>query len=295
MRIHRRCFPCILNQLLGMGAALALDDERMNAVYFRALRLMAAAGVPEGTAPEFAERLYDGFVEATGCADPYRRLRQAQNRMILDRIDFFRDQITGAADPLRRAARYALMGNIMDYGVAARLDPAALFEDMESWSLRVDDYAEFRDRLEKSDRVLVIADNAGEIVFDRLLIEQMITVNPRARFFYAVRSKPAINDVILRDAREVGIGRFAEILESGSTFAGTLLGRSTPQFRRLFCESDLIVSKGQGNFETLEGEAGDPLFVFQIKCQVVADHTGLGFGDRILGFRSGIRSAAGVL
>ena len=293
MKLDRRCFPCILNQILRMGAALNLDDSQIDAVFTRALSLAAARPDRSLSAPEFAEGVYDGFGEATGMADPYRLLRQQQNRMILDRLGIYRDNILSADDPLFAAALYALTGNIIDYGAMATMDTAPLFENRPDPNLEVNDYQLFRQRLQAAGTVLVIADNAGEVVFDRLFLEQMKKAAAGARFYYAVRSKPVINDVVLADAEEVGIGGYATVIESGSTCAGTVLNKTSARFGSVFESADLVIAKGQGNFETLEDGPGDPLFIFQVKCRVVAEYIGLPVGGRVLGFAQTIRGGVG--
>jgi uncharacterized protein with ATP-grasp and redox domains len=165
-----------------------------------------------------------------------------------------------------------------------------LFKDHRSVEPVLNDFTRFRGILQKGKKIVVIADNAGEAVFDLLFLEQMIKENPQADFFYAVRSRPAINDVIKEDAEFIGIGRLARIIESGSTVPGTIIQKANPEFRDLFFECDLIISKGQGNFETLEGEPRDVLFVFKVKCDVVARHTGLKKGDLVFAFKNTILS-----
>jgi uncharacterized protein with ATP-grasp and redox domains len=295
MKLDRRCFPCILNQVLRMGKALGLDDARIDTVFDRALDLMAAAGFDRNqSAPEFAEGVYDGFIEAAGTTDPYHPLRQRQNRMILDRLDLYRNRIVNSGDPLFAAALYALTGNIIDFGAMSTMDEAPLFAEKPDDNLDVNDYPLFRRRLHEAGTVLVIGDNAGEVVFDRLLLEQMARMGVATRFFYAVRSKPIINDVVAEDAEAAGIGAYAEVIESGSSFAGTVLAKTNSRFRSVYETAGLVISKGQGNYETLEGEPGDPLFIFQVKCLAVAEHTGLPLGARVLGFASSIGADRGV-
>jgi uncharacterized protein with ATP-grasp and redox domains len=110
--------------------------------------------------------------------------------------------------------------------------------------------------------------------------------NQKSTIFYAVRSAPAINDILKNEAEYVGIDHFANILESGSTFAGTRISRTTPEFKKVYHGADLIISKGQGNFETLESETGQEriLYIFKVKCAVVAQTVQLDLGSMIFAF-----------
>ena len=131
--------------------------------------------------------------------------------------------------------------------------------------------------------ILYLADNAGEIAFDRLLVEQI----PTERVTVAVRGHPVINDATLHDAQAVGLDRIVEVVENGSDAPGTILKDCSADFRRRFAEADLIIAKGQGNFESLYDAPGNLLFLFKVKCSVVAGHVRQPIGMQVL-----IQSAA---
>ncbi len=288
MNMKNECVLCVLNQILRVSNFLNRSEEMTNKIFFQALKQASRTDFLSLTAPEFAEHIYDIFSRMSGDDDPYKKLRKDQNEMILNRIDYFRDEIKGSRDRLFTAGFYSLIGNMIDYGGVQLYDEVELFKKYQSVKLALNDFSEFKKKLKRGKKILIIADNAGEAVFDLLLLEQMRVVNPEADFFYAVRSKPAINDVIKEDAEFIGIGQFASILESGSTFAGTIIKKSSPRFKDVFFTSDLIISKGQGNFETLEGESENILFVFKVKCDVVARYTGLKMGDLVFAFKDSI-------
>jgi uncharacterized protein with ATP-grasp and redox domains len=288
MNMQNSCVCCVLNQMLRVSGYLACSREVTDRVFGLALKKISRMDYPTMTAPECAEHIYAIFSQVTGDPDPYKRLRKEQNMMIMDRIGFFRDKIKHSDDPLFSSLLYSLMGNMIDYGGEDLVDDIDVFKQYDSLRLTVNDYPLFRERLLKGNQILILADNAGEAVLDLLFLEQMKKFNPRATYHYGVRSKPAINDVLIDDARFIGIDQYAHLLETGSTFAGTRLSRSSPEFREIYHEADLVISKGQGNFETLEAESDDILFSFKVKCEVVAAYTGLKKGDLVFGFRSSI-------
>lgn len=289
MNMQSRCVVCILNQMLRLSDLLKYDETFVRRVFIRAARQISEMDFFSMTAPEFAEYIYDIFSKESGNSDPYRNLRKSQNEMVLNQIGYFRKEIENSPDPLFTAAFYSLIGNIIDYGGQELYNLDVLFDQYHGTPIALNDFPVCQAKLLAGNRILIIADNAGEAVFDLLLIEQIRRLNPSARLFYAVRSKPAINDVLREDAESIGIDRHAMILESGSTFAGTRINRANAIFRELYDSSDLIISKGQGNFETLETEPENIFFVFKVKCDVVARYIGMQNGDLILAFRETIQ------
>jgi len=288
MNMQNSCVLCVLNQILRVSDFLNCSQITTDEVFRLALEKIPRLDFPSMTAPEFAEHIYDIFSHVSGEPDPYRRLRKEQNMMIMNRIGYFRDKIDCSDNPLFTALFYSLMGNMIDYGGEDLYDDVDIFKQYGSIQLTVNDFPLFRERLLRGNQILILADNAGEAVFDLLFLEQMKRVNSRATYHYGVRAKPAINDVLIDDAKFIGLDRHANLLETGSTFAGTRLARSSPEFRKIYHEADLVISKGQGNFETLEAESDDILFSFKVKCEVVAAYTGLKKGDLVFGFRSSI-------
>lgn len=268
---------------------MKLDEEKKDIILQKALKRAGDISFKDITSPQFSEKLYEVVVEVSGEADPYRALRREQNHLVMDRIDVFRERIRRSPDPLLTAGYYALLGNIIDYGGVRIFDTDEIFKQSGEIDITVNHYPEFRKRLQGAERLLVLADNAGEAVFDRLFIEEMKRFRPRLEVYYGVRSKPAINDVIMEDAEYIGIPEVAHVLETGSTCAGTLVGSGTEAFRDIYYGSDIIISKGQGNFETLESEPEDILFIFKVKCDIVARYINLPLGSMVFAFNHAAR------
>ncbi len=291
MLMERRCLDCVLNQIRRVCRFLSLDGEATAAIHRRSRLLAAQTGTVGLTAPQFSAGLYAAAAELSGEPDPYRLEKRRQNEMILGRLDFFTRRIRRARDPLRRAAWYALLGNVIDLGAEREFDPGVLFAARSRARPDVDEFEAFRRRLPRCRDLLYIGDNAGEAVLDRLFIAEVRRQWPGLRVHYAVRSQPAINDVLAGDACHAGLDRVATIVESGSPFAGVVPSLADPGFRRLFAAADLVVAKGQGNFETLETEKREIFFVFKIKCQVVADYLRLPAGQLVFSRRRAIEAA----
>lgn len=285
MKTDRHCVICILNQLLRVADFLELEEEKKDLIIQKGLKKAAQIQFNQITSPEFSEQLYTVVTEISGEPDPYKTLRHEQNRMVMDKLDIFRQAISKSPDPLLTAGYYALLGNIIDYGGVRIFDTEEIFKQMHDIRITVNDYPEFKKRLENADRLLILADNAGEAVFDGLFIEEIKRFKPGIEVYYAVRSGPAINDVIMEDAEYIGLHKVATIIESGSTCAGTIVSRGTEQFKSIYYSSDIIISKGQGNFETLEHEPEDILFIFKVKCDVVSEYTGIELGSLVFAFK----------
>jgi uncharacterized protein with ATP-grasp and redox domains len=138
--------------------------------------------------------------------------------------------------------------------------------------------AEFAQAVEEAEDILYLTDNAGEVVFDRLLLEQL----PRKKVTVAVRGKPVINDATMEDAEYVGLAEVARIIDNGSDAPGTILSDCSDTFRRRFERADLIISKGQGNYETLADCPRPIYFLLQVKCPIIARDLNCQVGTAIL-------------
>ena len=290
--MHKECILCILNQIIRVSEYLKLDKKKGDLIFKEALKKVSKMNFSGVTSPEFSAKVYEIFNEILGEKDPYKRLRKEQKDMVLEKINFFRSEIKNSTEPLFHASLYSLVGNIIDYGSAELFDLNEIFEKIDDINITLNDYPEFKKILKKGKKLLIIGDNAGEAVFDMLFIEQIKEFNPEIEVFYGVRSQPAINDVLREDAKYIGLEKIAEIIETGSTFAGTVISKSTEKFQNIYHSSDIVISKGQGNYETLDEERENIFFIFKVKCNIVAKHTKLDYGSLVLAFSDTIRNQA---
>ena len=175
------------------------------------------------------------------------------------------------------AIRMAIAGNVIDFGPNQAFDMKEEIETIQTKAFAVCDYEQFKTALAQSDRILYLGDNAGECVFDRVLLE---TMNKPAT--YVVREKPVINDATLEDAQQAGIDSAVELMSSGTDAPGTLLETCSDRFIRRYHEAELIISKGQGNYEALSNQSQNIFFLLKAKCPVIAKHMGLPVGSIIL-------------
>jgi len=276
VRIHPECYPCFLRQTHSTLKLLTQDEEVQEALLKEIMGKLAQYK-GEDPPPKVSQIVYGTIARRLGVTDPYREKKLECNRMALELYPRLKEMVRRAPDPLFMAVKVAIAGNIIDFGVG-RTFKLETGEALEKLDLVVSHYASFRQDLERARRILYIGDNAGEVVFDRVLIEEM----GEKEVIFAVRSVPIINDVTLEDAKEAGIDQAARVIESGSRVPGTLLGESTPEFKDLFFNADMVISKGQGNFETLDDAPRAIYFLLRAKCDVVAQLLGVEVGSTLL-------------
>jgi uncharacterized protein with ATP-grasp and redox domains len=202
----------------------------------------------------------------------------------MELIPKFRAEVMAAKDPLLLAARLAIAGNVIDMGSNGNLTEADVRQSLNK-ALTEPFFGEeerFEQAIAQAKSVLYLADNAGEIAFDRLLVEQIIKQVPPERVTLVVRGAPVLNDATLIDVHTVGIDQIVEAIDNGSDAPGTILNDCSEEFRRRFAEADLIVAKGQGNFETLSNNPSNIFCLFKVKCGVIANLVNQPIGMQML-------------
>jgi damage-control phosphatase, subfamily I len=226
-----------------------------------------------------AQRMQRTVREVTGVADPYRKLKDTMNRTALDLLPALIEAMRHKPDPQDAVVRLAVAGNLLDAGSKNRLEPHELEEHLKTiWEVPLaGSPADLFAAAQKAERILYLADNAGEIVFDRLLIETL----PHGKTTVAVRGTPVINDATLEDADIAGIIQVANVITNGSDVPGTQLEECSDEFRQQFEQADLIISKGQGNYETLSESTRNIYFLLTAKCPVIGRDIGVPVGTMV--------------
>jgi hypothetical protein len=176
------------------------------------------------------------------------------------------------------ALRFAIAGNVIDFGPNQPFDINNTLEQAKSIVLAIDDSRALQASLSQSKMLLYLGDNAGEIVMDRIFLETIQHPN----VYFAVRGAPIINDALIEDAKLVGIDKIAHLITNGDDAPGTILETSSAEFRSLFEQADLIISKGQGNYEGLTANEKNIYFILMTKCDHVANHLGIKKGDFVV-------------
>jgi uncharacterized protein with ATP-grasp and redox domains len=276
MDTYLECIPCFFKQALYASRAASKDEMITRQVLDRVAGLIP--GIPlENPPPETARLIYSVVREVTGVKDPFREYKEKSIDNALSIFDKLKSVIRSSEDPLRMAVKIAIAGNVVDPGANPDFDLEREMNEVLERELSIDHSESFRRSIERAETILYLGDNAGETVFDRLLIE---TIGKET--VYAVRDAPVINDATIEDAWQSGIGKIAKVISSGCDAPGTILKRCSSEFLEIFKKAKVIVSKGQGNLESLSGENGPIFFLLKVKCPVIARHLGTEIGSMIL-------------
>lgn len=273
------CLPCFIRQALDACRMTVSDQDLQRKLMRDVLRWCSEMDLSLPP-PVMGQKIHRHLRSLLKNRDPYRRIKKEQNRMADLLLKDLEGEIGKADDSLELAVRLAVAGNVIDLGALSQVDR----EDVQGNLKRSvheplsGDYELFARRVKEARTILYLADNAGEIVFDRLLVKAL---RP-ARVTVAVRGGPVINDATLEDAREAGLFDLAEVIDNGSDAPGTVLADCSEPFRALFDTVDMVIAKGQGNYETLCGESREIFFLFKVKCGVIAGHTGMRAGSHVV-------------
>lgn len=265
MLTYLDCYPCLMRQALSAARMVTDDESAQQAVMTETLALLQKLP-PDATPPEIAFAVHRIVRERLGDSDPYREAKAESTRVALALYPRLKTLVAQSKDPLNAAVRLSIAGNIIDFGVSDDIpDLWATVERVMAAPFAIDHLARLRAALAAADHVLYLADNAGETVFDRVLIEQLAPP-----VVYAVKGGPVLNDATVDDALAAGLDTCCTIVDNGSAAPGTILDLCSTEFREAFDSAPLIIAKGQANYETLS-EAGPRAFcLLQAKCPVIA-------------------------
>ena len=276
MKTYLDCYPCFFHQILNTTRMMGMDEPKIREILTGFGRVLSRIR-PGATPPEIGREAYRFIAEKTGITDPYENIKKRCTQQALALYPRLKERIASSGDRLRMAVRMAIAGNVIDFGANADFDLERDLESLLSQELAVDHYEAFCRAVREARHVLYLADNAGETVFDRLLIEEL-----RKPVVYAVRERPIINDAVRQDALDARLDGVSEIVSSGTDAPGTILGLCSQDFLKTFRAADLVISKGQGNYEGLSEESRPVFFLLKAKCSVIARDIEVERGDLIL-------------
>ena len=279
MKTLLECVPCFARQALDAVSEAVADPARRESL-LRRLLLEIASGDWSDSPPAMAQRLHRSIRRKLDNPDPYRDVKARMNRMAASLVPAMRARIAAHPDPREAAVRVAIGGNLLDVGAKTQItaeDLPAHLETIWTQPLR-GDLNGFFQAVARAHCILYLADNAGEIYFDRLLIERL----PAEKITVFVRGFPVLNDATTEDADAAGLPELVPVLNNGSDAPGTLLEDCSDEFRGWFDRADLIIAKGQGNYETLSDVKKNIFFLFTVKCPLVATRVGEPVGSLVV-------------
>ena len=288
MRTHFDCIPCIIRQALD-AVRLTSNDEKIHEQIMRQVLCSAGKMDLNASPPVMAQKTHRIIRQLAQTDDPYKLPKQRFNEFALELLPKFQDLVFSSADPFEKAVRLAIAGNIIDLGAKCSLglsEAEKIITQAMTEPFDMTDYETFQGAAYNAEDILYLADNAGEIVFDRPLLEQ---IGP-SKITFVVKGAPVINDATIDDAKAAGITNLVEVIENGDNAPGTILESCSEEFRQRFKVADLIIAKGQGNYETLSDVNKNIFFLLKAKCPLVANHLGCKIGTVVLRSQSNICS-----
>jgi len=281
VRIYLDCLPCLMSQAL-KAARAATDDQKVQRQVINAV----AAIIPQLSLglkpPEIAQQGYRLIHQIAGDSDPFRRAKTEANQMALALYPQLKKVLADSNDSLLTACKLAIAGNSIDFGPS--FDWGTIHDIVKkapSSHLAINDYKKLRDSITTSHQILYLGDNAGEVLFDRLLIEEFHRV-AKLDVTFVVREKPIINDATLDDALAVGMDKVAKIVSNGSDAPGTILFQCSAEMLSYYRSADVIIAKGQGNYESFDEEPDNIFFLLRAKCPLLAELLRVRVGDAVL-------------
>lgn len=278
MKAGPDCMVCVFRQALNTARIATNDVSKHRKVLTRLSGIVRRLTMDQSPAA-YSRPAYVIVSEVTGVRDPFRKHKKETNRLALDLLPGFRRLVTRAADPLEAAIRCAAGGNIIDLGIDHKFNIRRDIRKIMRRPFAINEVERFRKDLGRGRRLLYLGDNAGEIVFDTLLVEQLLLTGTEV--IYTVKSGPVINDATMEDAVISGMTKLTKVIETGSDDIGVNWRRSSKQFRTAFRDADVIIAKGHGNFETCDELPGNIYSLLKAKCNVVARQLAVELGDMV--------------
>lgn len=269
-RLRSECMGCLVKNISDIPERIS-ESDRISYMQ-QVFRILADAPL-SASAPEIVCEINRLKRERLGIENEFAQLKQHFNELVLRCEVPIRKKIHTADDPLLAAIQYALVGNYIDFGAMDHVDEQYLLDFLSTASnilLDTKQYAHLQNELAHARTLLFLTDNCGEVVLDKLLIEVLNAQYPNLSITVMVRGEPILNDATMEDAHQVGLDKISQVIDNGNGIAGTCLNELSPQGRDAVDKADLILSKGQGNFETLRGCGKNVFYLFLCKCNLFA-------------------------
>jgi len=276
MEISLDCLPCFLRQVLEASRMATDRDDLQREIMEEAIKLISDYQKFR-CSPEIGRAIHNIVKNYTGISDPYREIKIKSIKSAEEVYPFLKHFLYRKQDKLYWALKIAATGNILDLAIYSNVNIKKCIEEELEKGFAICDIKRFKEQLKNARSLLIIGDNAGETVFDRVLVEELFYLD----ITYAVRSEPIINDATVEDAYISGLGRYTKVISTGCNAPGLILEECNEEFLNIFTNVDIIISKGQGNYESLSDQKREIFFLLKVKCLVIARKIGVDVNDYI--------------
>ncbi len=272
LRFHTLCIDCIYHKFL--NAVPDGTDEVTKLHYAKGILRIIADTDDMTSAPEIVAACTKFKNDTFGTSDDFAPLKAHFNRLMLGLEADISRKIKCSADPFRSALHYALLGNYIDFGAMDHVDEnklRSLIDDAERLCVDATELENLRTDLKNASRLVYCTDNCGEVVFDKVFVKEILRQYPHLNITVLVRGKNVLNDATIEDAKQIGLTEIVPVRGNGTGIAGTCIQHLPNDIRNLVCDADVLIAKGQGNFETLCYSHKNIYYLFLCKCKMFAD------------------------
>ncbi len=279
MNIKPECLVCIYNQALKTSKIANCNEKTTKELLDDTSKILLGYDL-NVTAPFIAKDVYKNLSKKLKSDDPLKDIKEKSTKEALKYVDFIYKKIAKSNDFLFTSIKASIAGNVIDFGAKVQFDLKEAIEEVFDKKLEINNYEDLKEDLQKAQTIMLIGDNCGEHVFDKILLEILTKTYPQKNFTYVTRGVPIINDVTTKEAKEIGIDKICEVISSGVDTPGLDLNRADKEFVKRFKKCDLVLAKGMGNYETMYGVLDKNIyFLFKIKCDVIAESLNKEVGD----------------
>ena len=276
MKMKDKCLPCLVNQVIKV--ADVTKAENRDVLFHEVFSYLSKVDFNK-TNPEISGETFAILKKHLGNDDPYYEVRKYYNNLLMKLSETYENKIHDSQDSFFQAMKYAVIGNIIDFNPIHNSTLEEIMDfinQADELEFQINHMEQLKQEIKKAKSVLYLGDNCGEICFDKLFIKEIKKQNPNILIYFGVRGEPVINDSIASDAYEVGINEYATIISNGDGSLGTALERTSTEFQKIFEKVNIVISKGQANYECLsECEKKRIFFLLMTKCEVIAEDIGV--------------------
>ncbi len=278
MKTYYECIPCLLQSIIRLFNNGVIPKNKHEILLRKILSYLSNINL-NYSPPKIAQEIHRLIRKEINNKDPYKKIKHKYNKLCLDKYNNLKQKIENSEKPLYEALKLAVIGNVIDFGPNHSINLNKQINKFKDINFAIDDSNKLFKDIKKAKTILYLGDNSGEIIFDKLFLEFINHDN----VFFAVRGKPVLNDATKEDAEYAEIGKIAKIIDSGTDIPGTDLKESSVEFKKIFKNADLIISKGQGNYESLSDIKNKNIyFLLMAKCDLVAEQLKVKKGEIVV-------------
>ncbi|MDG6218478.1 MAG: ARMT1-like domain-containing protein [Candidatus Thermoplasmatota archaeon] len=283
MRTTIDCIPCFLNQSIEAARMATTEESKQVEVVKQVMNHLQTIDFT-CSPPEISKHVHHIIRTVTGNNDPYKTVKMKANKFAKKQYPMLKRMVDKSTDPLLLSTKLAIIGNVIDFGTMNRMDVTEMITSIAQRAIDDVAYSQFKQRINEAETIVYLADNTGEIFFDRLLLEQITKKDQSVT--YVVKQHPIINDATHKDALYAGIDAYAHIIagdkEAPYSAPGIIASNMSTELKTLLHNTDMVISKGQGNYESLNNVDREIFFLLMIKCPRVAESIGIDVGTMVL-------------